>query len=849
MAAACVQDDGGGSIVDEGEKYISLEELQNQLQLSGNEALTVQVDNASGYIIKCNSSESSCDSGQVITAGGDSTVIAYALPVDSNRHSAYIVHGSGVEGTNEGNLVTFNSEVGDSSTENVSARELVSKDNKEIVDQNGTFGLDNKSNQATKKTNSKKDDKSLVETAVQANDYDIERRSGKVPARRRVIPFKFRDYKNPDLVKEEGNESDSDYDPDIIEESSLKRKRPVARKSTTPGSGKRGRPRKSASNEVVILIQSSGLGNSTSQIVPLESLNETVQQTISTAIANQEAKSDAEKDEEITETKSSENQDQTEEQVVKRREKNRGVGKDFKCDSCRKTFSSKGNLKTHEKIHEDEKPFKCDFNGCGKAFRSNESLRRHRLSHMGIKPFECSICKNKFASNVSLQEHISRHTDEKPHQCHICEKNFRQVSCLRRHLFTHSSELPFSCHVCGRKFSQNVYLRSHMKVHTGERPFKCTECGKAFAHQSDLTRHKIVHTGRKPYACEVCNAKFSDPSSKRRHEKEHVGAKPYVCQLCFESFKRGGQLKTHLSRKHTNQKEEVQVIQKDGLLQFIYKDGNCQTIPVSQADNFEQVKDKKIVKLIKDLNNKMVQHVHIGLPQETEMDSNIEELAAIETVVMETEHENSDDIMQNISGMTNDSSKNIKVETKNSDDETVITIAEVQDFQEVSGSEVPVEYLQIINGVIPESENQEVVVFPYNQGEVIQSESITTEEVCVIGKDISEQERNDSIIEVTADDDTQGVDYVANPDFNSQQYYNWLSSFTELCKVMPMPLDLSLFQKINQVHKTLSDVMATPSGVVADKENFKILMNISQELNSIINEHLFHVMQNLDTEK
>jgi hypothetical protein len=97
--------------------------------------------------------------------------------------------------------------------------------------------------------------------------------------------------------------------------------------------------------------------------------------------------------------------------------------------------------------------------------------------------------------------------------------------------------------------------------------------------------------------------------------------------------------------------------------------------------------------------------------------------------------------------------------------------------------------------------------------------------------------------------DNQGIDYVTNPDFNSQQYYNWLSSFTELCKVMPMPLDLSLFQKINQVHKTLSDVMATPSGVVADKDNFKILMNISQELNTIINEHLFNVMQNLKSEK
>ena len=31
-----------------------------------------------------------------------------------------------------------------------------------------------------------------IEIGVQANDYEIERRSGKVPARRRVIPFKFR---------------------------------------------------------------------------------------------------------------------------------------------------------------------------------------------------------------------------------------------------------------------------------------------------------------------------------------------------------------------------------------------------------------------------------------------------------------------------------------------------------------------------------------------------------------------------------------------------------------------------------------------------------------------------------
>ena len=35
-------------------------------------------------------------------------------------------------------------------------------------------------------------EKSFADSSVQANDYEIERRSGRVPARKRVIPNKFR---------------------------------------------------------------------------------------------------------------------------------------------------------------------------------------------------------------------------------------------------------------------------------------------------------------------------------------------------------------------------------------------------------------------------------------------------------------------------------------------------------------------------------------------------------------------------------------------------------------------------------------------------------------------------------
>lgn len=63
---------------------------------------------------------------------------------------------------------------------------------------------------------------------------------------------------------------------------------------------------------------------------------------------------------------------------------------------------------------------------------------------------------------------------------------------------------------------------------------------------------------------------------------------------------------------------------------------------------------------------------------------------------------------------------------------------------------------------------------------------------------------------------------------------------------MFMLLDVFFFQKISQVYKYLFDVMVIFLGVVVDKENFKIFMNIFKELNIIINEYLFYVMQNLD---
>ena len=88
-------------------------------------------------------------------------------------------------------------------------------------------------------------------------------------------------------------------------------------------------------------------------------------------------------------------------------------------------------------------------------------------------------------------------------------------------------------------------------------------------------------------------------------------------------------------------------------------------------------------------------------------------------------------------------------------------------------------------------------------------------------------------------------DYVHNPDFNSQDYYNWLSKFTEASKEQSMPLCIDLFQQISHVQKTLSDVLATPTGILSNPDNYKILMNICRDLTTVMNSHHSYILDNL----
>ena len=224
------------------------------------------------------------------------------------------------------------------------------------------------------------------------------------------------------------------------------------------------------------------------------------------------------------------------------------------CPTCEKWFLSAWNLKKHQVVHSDVRPFICNL--CGKSFKRPKDLNGHK---MNCKPeHECDICGNKFPEKSLLLEHFQvDHPNEQSstrHHCKYCPKSFTHKSDRNSHEMIHEGTNPNYCQICDRYFLKAAKLKAHIESRHSEKPkqrgsgnkIECEQCGARVRNKRELALHQRIHDGTNPYYCGLCDKHFLHKSQlQKHHQYVHCEEANYVCSTCNRRFKFDNDLKRH----------------------------------------------------------------------------------------------------------------------------------------------------------------------------------------------------------------------------------------------------------------------------------------------------------------
>jgi hypothetical protein len=131
--------------------------------------------------------------------------------------------------------------------------------------------------------------------------------------------------------------------------------------------------------------------------------------------------------------------------------------------------------------------------------RNQPALKRARP----IGPFTCDVCSKVFQRHPHLRSHKRIHTDEKPFACTTCGKTFARPPDLTRHKALHSGEKKFPCGGkledgrawgCGKSFARADGLARHFKGDAGKLCMMVKPGSRPSVHNTVAPSNSIVTT-------------------------------------------------------------------------------------------------------------------------------------------------------------------------------------------------------------------------------------------------------------------------------------------------------------------------------------------------------------------
>ncbi|XP_055622414.1 zinc finger protein 91-like [Toxorhynchites rutilus septentrionalis] len=85
-----------------------------------------------------------------------------------------------------------------------------------------------------------------------------------------------------------------------------------------------------------------------------------------------------------------------------------------------------------------------------------------------LKQTNYVVCGTMFLLESTLNKHLKLHNNDRPHKCEFCEKTFRLASCKVIHMRTHTGEKPLLCRICGIGFAHHKARSTHMETEHAE---------------------------------------------------------------------------------------------------------------------------------------------------------------------------------------------------------------------------------------------------------------------------------------------------------------------------------------------------------------------------------------------